>query len=214
MMINRLARTLLMMLCLAAPAAFGDDHAEDEGWVNLIPEAGEEGIAGWSVGNERGADHWALTDGVIVGENEDRAGSILWTEGEYTDFELIVEYRTPSQDYDSGIFLRGPSHQVQIGISRSLRRDMTACIYAPRDGQGGYPGQNDNVEDLHNIGEWNTMRMVVTGNRIRTFLNGEAVVDYEARTIPDQGRIGLQLHANVHMVMEFRVVRVREIEAE
>lgn len=173
------------------------------------------GLAGWHVDAEH-AGHWSNEDGTILGENENQRGSILWTDGAYGDFELTVEYQTDDEDYDSGIFLRADSHQVQIGISRSLQRDMTGCIYAPADGKGGYPGTTDDetIEEHHRLGEWNTLRIVVMGKRIRTFLNGEPFVDYEADTIPAAGPIGLQLHQGVHMKMRFRNIRVLEIEAD
>jgi len=192
------------MACASLPAQ------EDVG--DFVPLIGED-LSGWHTDPEQRAEHWELIDDVIVGENDDQRGSILWTDAEYTDFELVVEYQTDDEDYDSGIYLRGTSHQVQIGISRSLKRDMTACVYAPADGQGGYPAQAEpeTIEEHHQLGAWNTLRMVVRGKRIQTFLNGEPFVDYEGETIPASGPIGLQLHQGVHMEMNFRNIRVREL---
>lgn len=199
------ALAVLLFVCTWAPA--------EEGGGDYQPLIGED-LSGWYCDPDTRAEHWGLVDGVIVGENEDERGSILWTDAEYTDFELVVEYQTDSEDYDSGIFLRADSHQVQIGVSRSLKRDMTACIYAPADGKGGYPAQAEpeTIEEHHALGEWNTLRIVVRGKRIQTFLNGEAFVDYEADTIPESGPIGLQLHQGVHMQMNFRNIRVRALE--
>ena len=97
--------------------------------------------------------------------------------------QLELEYQTLTDDYDTGVFPRGNGHQVQIGISRSLQRDMTACIYAPKDDKGAYPGQTDKVAEFHKVGEWNHLKVIVTGKRIQTILNGEPFVDYEGITI-------------------------------
>jgi hypothetical protein len=175
---------------------------------------GTKGLAGWVCDPVAASGHWKLEGQTLAGENPDRAGSILWTADEYRDFELDLEYRTTSSDYDSGVFVRGPSHQVQIGISRSLQADMTGCIYAPADGQGGYPARTDKVAEFHDVGVWNRLRIVVRGKRIQTFLNGEPFVDYPASTIPAQGPIGLQLHAGVHMHIAFRAIRIRELPSE
>jgi hypothetical protein len=164
---------------------------------------------GWRCDPADKEGHWKAEDGMIVGENADKKGSVLWTRKDYTDFEFELEYMTPSKDYDSGVFARGTSHQVQIGVSRSLKKDLTACIYAPKDKQGKYPAQSDKVAAVHKLGEWNKLRIVVRGKRIQTFLNGEAFVDYEGKTIKDRGPVGLQLHGGVHMKMLFRNINLR-----
>lgn len=182
---------------------------EAEKWQSLISE---DGLEGWTA---KSMDQfWTKDDGMIVGENPRKRGSILWTENEYTDYELIVQYQTPSADYDSGVFLRGPSHQAQIGVSRSLKKDLTGCLYCPKDGNGKYPQQpHRRVKATHKLGEWNTMHITVKGKHIVTKLNGVMINDYQAVKIPQKGKVGLQLHANVHMKMEFRVVKIRELDS-
>ncbi|MCF8226311.1 MAG: DUF1080 domain-containing protein [Bacteroidales bacterium] len=171
-------------------------------------------LEGWEVLPSEQESHWKVEEGgILMGENMDKKGSIIWTEDTYGDIELTVEYRTQSDDYDSGIFLHGEGHQVQIGISRSLQRDMTACIYAPVDGKGPYPGQTDKILEYHHPGDWNKLRIIVEGNRIRTFLNGNLCVDYNSVELAEAGPIGLQLHAGVHMAIEFRNIELREINS-
>ena len=171
-------------------------------------------LDGWECGPAEVSGHWRVEDGLLVGENQDQLASILWTTRSFGDFELELDYMTPSKDYDSGVFLRGESHQVQIGISRSLQKDMTGCIYAPIDEQGSYPAQTDKIEEHHHVGEWNHLRIKVIGNRIQTFLNGEPFVDYEAVRMPEEGPLGLQLHGGVHMVIKFRNILLREYPRE
>ena len=168
-------------------------------------------LEGWECKPPELASHWEVKEGKILhGENPDEKGSILWTTDEYTDYELELDYQALTDDYDSGVFPRGEGTQVQIGISRSLQRDMTACIYAPKDDQGAYPGQTDKVSEFHRPGEWNHLRIIVTGQRIQTFLNGEPFVDYESVTMNEKGPVGLQLHPNVHMAMQFRNITIKE----
>ena len=179
-----------------------------DGFVSLF--AGKT-LDGWECDPAGLASHWKVENGELVGENPDEQGSNLWTTRNYKDYELELEYITLTDDYDTGVFPRGDGHQVQIGISRSLQRDMTACIYAPRDEKGAYPGQTDKVEEFHKVGEWNHLRIIMTGKRIQTFLNGEPFVDYEGIVINDEGPIGLQLHGNVHMAVKFKNIRIKEI---
>ena len=53
--------------------------------------------------------------------------------------------------------LAATSHQIQIGISRSLKKDLTACIYAPKDKLGSYPAVSDKVAKVHKLGQWNRL---------------------------------------------------------
>lgn len=169
-------------------------------------------LEGWNCSPEELASHWTVVEGKILhGENPDQQGSILWTDGIYRNFELQLEYKSLSEDYDTGVFLRGESHQVQIGISRSLQKDMTGCIYAPEDQKGAYPGQTDKVADFNWLGDWNYLVIIVKGKRIQTFLNMEPFVDYEGITINEKGPIGLQLHQGVHMAVEFKNIRITEL---
>ncbi|MCA9249113.1 MAG: DUF1080 domain-containing protein, partial [Planctomycetales bacterium] len=78
-------------------------------------------LSGWDVPDGKGQEgHWKVVEGALVAENPNKVGSVLWTSKKYHDYEIELEYRTPSEYYDSGVMLRGDGHQVQIGISGSL----------------------------------------------------------------------------------------------
>ena len=170
-------------------------------------------LDGWEVRSKKKdiVEAWKVLDGQIVAENPDKQGSNLWTTKAYRDYELELKYQTPSDYYDTGVFVRGDGHQVQIGISGSLKKDMTGCIYAPKDKRGSYPGKTDKITKFHQVGEWNHLKIIVTGKRIQTFLNGEPFVDYTGVAINKEGPIGLQLHAGHHMKVFFKDVRVKEL---
>ena len=168
-------------------------------------------LEGWEIEPAETSSHWWVEDGLLVGENPDSIGSMLWTTRNYQDYEIELEWITLTKDYDTGVFPRGNGPQVQIGISNSLKKDFTACIYAPNDGKGKYPGQTDKVAEFHKVGEWNHLKVIVTGKRIQTILNGEPFVDYTSETLADEGPIGLQLHPKIHMKAKFRNIRVIEL---
>ena len=168
-------------------------------------------LEGWTCDPVEQAGDWKAVNGELLGENPTEQASIIWNMRKFKDFEVELEYISLVDDYDSGIFIRGLTHQVQIGISRSLQKDMTACIYAPKDDQGSYPGQTDKVTDIHKIGEWNHLKVIVKGKQIQTILNGEPMVDYTGLVLVDEGPVGLQLHGGVHMSVKFRNIKVREL---
>ena len=168
-------------------------------------------MEGWECDPLEQAGDWKGVDGELLGENPEEQASIIWTNQVFRDFEVELDYITLTDDYDTGLFIRGLSHQVQIGISRSLQKDMTACIYAPKDELGSYPGQTDKVTTIHKIGEWNHLKVIVTGKRIQTILNDEPMVDYTGVVLVDEGPLGLQLHGGVHMSVKFKNIKVREL---
>ena len=66
-----------------------------------------------------------------------------WTEKEYKNFEMELGFRFIDGTIDSCIHLRN-SDQIQIGISGSLKRDMTCSPYIPGK---GYPVEAKNIQN-------------------------------------------------------------------
>lgn len=208
-----LALTVYLTLGVFTSLALADHHGKNkdnaDGWTSLI---GKD-LDGWSTKDRE--TYWTLENGVITGENANKKESRLWTDKEYGDYELLADFKTPSDDYDSGIFLRGDTHQVQIGVSRSLKKDLTGALYCPKDKNGKYPQQpTDTIKKAHKLGEWNTFRIVTKGKNIKTYLNGELINDYDGVVYPEKGKIGLQLHSGVHMKMHFKNIKIKALDAD
>ena len=163
-----------------------------DGWV--IPENN----IWWSVGNGM----------LSVKNGPDRKGSILWTEKEYENFIIQTDFRFGTGTVDSGIFLRNDKQQIQIGISGSLKRDMTGSPYIPGK---GYPVEAEGVKDLLKTDGWNTMKVEAKGNIYTVWLNGEKVMTYTSENAIEKGPIGLQLHPKNEMSIDFRKIKVAEI---
>lgn len=158
-------------------------------------------LAGWKV---VGAEYWSVVDGAIVGKSDEaKKGSMLYSDRDYGDVVVEAEVRF-SGEIDSGVMLRKPEVQVQIGVSRSLKRDMTCCFYT-----GTYPeeARARHVDTLLKPGEWNRLRVEAKGDTFTVWLNGQQVSQYTAAKYRDPGPIGLQVHAGLVMKVEFRDVR-------
>ena len=159
-------------------------------------------LSGWKAASEPG--YWSVVDGAIVGQSDARMkGSMLYTEKPYGDVIVEAEVRFTGE-IDSGIMVRKPELQVQIGVSRSLKRDMTCSFYT-----GTYPeeARAPKAADLLKPGEWNRIRVEAKGDRFTVWLNGVQVSQYKDAKYAKPGPIGLQIHANVLMKVEFRDVR-------
>jgi len=177
------------------------------GWSGMVcgePVALFDGktLTGWKVPKEN--KWWSVVEGVLVGENDEKKkGSILWTEKEYGDFVFEGEFRYEGK-IDSGVFLRVEREQIQIGISGSLKVDMTCSPYIAGK---GYPKKAE-VADILKEGEWNKIRIAVTGGNYKVWLAGKEVMDYTSETAVAKGPIGLQVHPGREMKVEFRGMTV------
>jgi hypothetical protein len=157
---------------------------------------------------------WKVVDGVLVGESDAaKKGNVIYTEKSYKDFVLEGDVRFPD-DIDSGFIYgkvaKGNDLQVQIGVSRSLKVDMTGSIYY----NGKYPddARAKGVDKLLKLNDWNTMRMEVSGRTTKVWLNGQHVLTFNCPEDVRPGPIGLQIHGGVVMKVEFRNLRIAELK--
>jgi hypothetical protein len=167
-------------------------------------------FTGWKVPEPN--PFWKVVDGLIVGENDEaKKGSMLWTEKSYGDFVIECEARW-SGEIDSGIMLRKPELQLQMGVSRSLKRDLTGSFYI--GGTEKYPeaGQAKNLEKHFKPGDWNHYRLEAKGDTFTVWLNGVSVVKYTNAKYAGAGPIGLQIHPGLAMKVEFRNLRAQALD--
>ncbi|MEK6238225.1 MAG: DUF1080 domain-containing protein [Planctomycetales bacterium] len=164
-------------------------------------------LSGWKT--PKLTDCWIAKDGVLtVQSNKKKQGGILQTEKSYQDFIVEVEFKFGEGTIDSGIFIRNTKEQIQIGISGSLKRDMTASPYIPGK---GYPVEAKGVKELLKLNDWNRLRVRAVGNHYTSWLNGQEVMNYESASAADKGPIGLQLHGGKTMVIHFRNLKAADV---
>jgi hypothetical protein len=71
-------------------------------------------------------------------------------------------------------------------------------------------------EKLFRLDDWNNVRILAEGNRIRHYLNETLILDFtddDAHALRE-GILALQLHAGKPMWVEFRDIKLREISGE
>jgi hypothetical protein len=154
-------------------------------------------------------DHWKIQDGTLV---YDGKGFSLATAQDYGDFEMFVDWKIEKEG-DSGIYLRG-APQVQIW-------DAENHPGQPGAGSGGlYNNQKNPAVPLKKAdkapGEWNRFQILMQGDKVTVFLNGETVVlntpleNYWERDKPiyPTGQIELQHHGSK---LEFKNIYIREL---
>jgi HEAT repeat protein len=155
------------------------------------------------------AGNWSVKDGCIWFNG---SGENLCSIKDYSDFEMITDWKI-SKAGDSGVYLRG-SPQIQIW-------DTSRVEVGAQVGSGGLYNNQKNISKPlkvadNPVGDWNTFRIVMIGEKVSVWLNGDLVVDnvtmenYWDRKIPifPKGAIELQAHGTD---LAFRDIYVREI---
>ncbi|MEI6234447.1 MAG: DUF1080 domain-containing protein [Planctomycetota bacterium] len=164
-------------------------------------------LTGWKVPEPN--PWWTVADGILIGtSDEKKKGHVLETEKAYQDCIIEAKARWTGS-IDSGIFVRkGQKWQCQIGVSRSLKVDMTCSIYAA----GSYKVKAKGVDKLLKEGDWNAIKIEAKGDHYKIWLNGEIVVDEDLKGFNEPGPIGLQIHPGVQMKVEFKDFKAVELK--
>ena len=159
---------------------------------------------------------WRVEGGILIGENDAaKKGNYLWTEKEYRDFIIEFDVRwkgTTPRGVDTGIEMRKPNIQLQLGISGSLKVDMSGSWYT--GGKEKYPeaGQAKEAKTLLKPeGEWNTFRIQAKGDTFTCWINGQKASEYTDAKFSGAAPLGLQIHPGVEIKCEYRNVKIAEL---
>src|SRR5262245_10481269 len=201
--------TLLAMQGRAGEKATPEDNTPPKGftalfngknldnWQGLVelPERAksspEELAKKQKAANKKYLPHWTVKDGIL---HYDGKGQNLQTAKDYRNFELWVDWKI-GKGGDSGIYLRG-NPQVQI--------------WDNKEGSGGLFNNRKNPSKPLKyadkpVGQWNTFRIIMKGDKVTVYLNGVLVVDNTPlenywdkgkKPLPEAGPIELQHHGD------------------
>ncbi len=219
-----------VLLSAAAILVFSPTVAmADDGFTELF---NGRDLSGWI--NPPGSE-WIVEDGVIALKREPdgqiRDHVYLWTEEQYGDFILELEFKVPERA-NSGVFIRTADIKnpvdtgLEIQVSNSYGRDVLT-----RGGTAGavYDCQAPSANPIKKPGQWNKIRITCNGNVVQVELNGEQIIDMnldrwtEPNKNPDGtsnkfstpikdfarvGHIGLQDHGRP---VWYRNIRVKQL---
>lgn len=186
---------LLLAACSSAPSA----PTCEGGTVELF----DGSLSGWSQAGPGGFD---VVDGVL--RSRGGMGLLWYSDRAFGDFDLRLDWRVTSRTDNSGVFVRFPhpgddpgvavsdGYEIQINDNPAGDPQKTGAIYnvAPPRVSASRP-----------VGEWNTYRIRVSGQRYEVWLNGELVNELAAADRGTEGHIGVQNHDPESRV-EFRAI--------
>jgi hypothetical protein len=197
---------------------------QKDGWRLLFDGKTLNGWRGY--GMQTMPAGWSVVDGTLT--RTAQAADIITTD-KFRNFDLQLEWKI-APGGNSGIFYRavegdGPIYhyapEYQI-LDDQAHADGGSDLTSAGANYGLHPAPRGVVKP---VGEWNTARIVVQGNHVEHWLNGQKIVDYELGS-PDwkqrvakskfnewpdygkaaEGHIGLQEHGNE---VSYRNIKLR-----
>lgn len=122
---------------------------------------------------------WECVDGVIHLKKEGKGSGHIVTKAEYGDFALSFEWKI-APGGNSGLKYRVRTYGSRtIGCEYQIYDDTSEKKVAPRNSAAALYDlyEPKPSKKLKPVGEWNEAKIIVQGNRIEHWLNGEKVVD-------------------------------------
>lgn len=177
--------TLFVLPLLAAATLRAEENpntlteAEKEaGWRLLFDGKSLEGWRTYKEGGTPG-EGWKIEDGLLKKVRGVKTGDLM-TEETFENFEFSWEWKLEDKGNNGVKYFIIPERNATIGHEYQLIDDTivgdhpeSSCasfylIVAPDPDKPPAP-----------MGEWNTSRILVDGNRVEHWLNGAKVLDYE-----------------------------------
>lgn len=210
------------------------DKAAPEGFVSLFDG---KTLTGW----DGDPIYWSVQDGCLTGISTPEAPLkqntfLVWTEGEVSDFELLVDFRLFNNN--SGIQYRAFNAPGQKWRLFGYQGDIAGVphmgivygegyrgILCPRGkqttiGKDGKPVVTGTIGDAGellkhiDLNGWNTYKIVAKGNVCTQYINGVKVSEIidEDDVACFSGKLGFQMHVGPAMKVQFKNVFLKNLK--
>ena len=168
-------------------------------------------LSGWTI---HGTEKWYVEDGDLVCENgSDNEYGYLSTDEYYDDFILTLEYKQESNG-NSGVFFRSTLDGIIINgwqVEISPPGHDTGGIYESY-GRGWLIKPNPIKDKNLKYGDWNSMKIMVKGDNVKTWLNGVEMIHINDQKIGEgKGSIALQIHAGDDVKVRWRNIKLEKL---
>ena len=137
---------------------------------------------------------------------------------DYSDFELRLDFKLLGENTNAGIQIRSeriPDHHEMIGYQADLGQNYWGALYDESRRRKVLTGPNQQeLQKVLKLGDWNSYRIVCQGPRIQLWINDVQTVDYTEteQNIPLMGKIAVQIHGGPACEAWYRNIRIRPMQ--
>lgn len=180
----------------------------------FVKLSGGKDLSGW----EGNTELWRVEDGMIVGDSPGISrNEFLATKKTYGDFELRLEFRLHDGKGNSGIQFRSkrlPDSTAVEGYQADIGQGYWGALYDEHRRRKVLARPGPELDEVFKKQDWNRYVIRAVGKRITLKVNGVTTVDYEEQddSIAREGIIALQIHSGPAMRIDFRNIRIRELD--
>tara|TARA_R110000764_G_scaffold78606_5_gene156855 strand:- start:1804 stop:2406 length:603 start_codon:yes stop_codon:yes gene_type:complete len=165
-------------------------------------------LSGWTI---YGTEKWYVEDGLLVSESgPDKQYGYLATDKYYDDFELTLEFKQEANG-NSGVFVRSTVDGTKVSgwqVEVAPPGHDTGGVYESY-GRGWLIKPDPEKDKVLKEGEWNTMKIKLSGNKLTSWLNGTEMVSITDDKIGEgKGSIALQIHDGGGIKVKWRNINI------
>ena len=167
-------------------------------------------LSGWKI---HGTEKWYVEKGELICESgPDKEYGYLATDKNYKDFDLTVEFKLVSNG-NSGVFFRSSLEGTKItGWQAEVAPPghHTGGIYESY-GREWLIQPDAEKEKVLKGDDWNTMRVLVKGDEVTTWLNGVQMIYLKDEKMGSaNGQIALQIHSGGGVKVRWRNINLKK----
>lgn len=165
-------------------------------------------LTGWTI---YGTEKWYVENGLLVSESgPDKQYGYLGTNERYKDFLLTLEFKQEANG-NSGVFVRSTVNGTKVSgwqVEVAPAGEHTGGVYESY-GRGWLIQPTAEKESVLKEGEWNTMKISMSGNMLTSWLNGvEMVTITDEKIGAGEGSIALQIHDGGGIKVKWRNIKI------
>jgi len=169
-------------------------------------------LTGWK---NNGTELWYVDKKELVCESgPDKQYGYLSTDKHYKNFELTLQFKQEANG-NSGVFVRSGIDGTKISgwqVEVAPENLHTGGIYESY-GRGWLIQPKPEDEKWLQMGKWNTMRILVKGAEITSWLNGHKMVYLKDDLFgKGEGFIALQIHDGGGIKVRWKNIKIKEMK--
>lgn len=195
-------KNILILFCVLPLVSFSQKSKK----VALF---NKKDLTGWVI---YGTEKWYVENKNLICESgPDKGYGYLGTEKSYKNFELTLKFK-PEANGNSGVFFHSSITGTKVAgwqAEVAPPGSFSGGIYESY--KRGWLIKPDASLDNVKMGEWNSMKIIVQGDEVTTWVNGTQMIFLKDGAIDSEGKITLQIHDGGGIKVIWKEIFIKEV---